>query len=377
MKHLPLLLAAAILSRGLATAAVEKIATPRDGIQPRALVAPDGTLHLLWYQGDARGGDIWHATRHDGKSFGEPVRVNSVPRSAVAAGTIRGAQAVMGKSGRIHVVWNGAMKNKGDRPPLFYSRLAEDGKSFEPQRPMSGDWIMDGGGAVAADGTGRVHVFYHGGNSNIPQEKRSEAGRRVLVRSSDDDGKTFGAERVISPDGAGVCGCCAMQAIASSDGTVIAIYRTASNGGKQRDIASLTSHDGGKTFQHAIVDQWSIAGCPMSSMSLVEGPQGVLGAWEREGQIFLGALGSGKPPTIISPDGPPNQRKHPVLAAGEGKILVAWTEGTGWQKGGTMGWQILEGASLKPTKESGSAPGVKVWSFVSVAPAGKGFVIVE
>jgi hypothetical protein len=216
-------------------------------------------------------------------------------------------------------------------------------------------------------------VFYHGAKGN----GRDEAARRVLVRSSSDDGKTFDAERVISPDGAGVCGCCAMQAIATNDGTVMALYRTASDGGKQRDIASLTSRDGGKTFSHVIMDRWQVAMCPMSSMSLAAGSHGIIAAWEREGQIYVAPAGNAKPAGVVSPDGKPNQRKHPVLAVRGEQVMVAWTEGTSWQKGGGMAWQVLEGSTLAPGKISGSAPGVKVWSFVSAAPTKDGFVIVQ
>jgi len=354
-------------------ASVEILATPGQGIQPRALVASDGSLQLVWYEGSEKGGDVWHAKRIGGNRFSEPVRVNSEPATAVAAGTIRGAQAVMGREGRVHVVWNGAMKHKRDRAPLYYTRMAGDGKAFEPQRAMSGDWIMDGGGAVAADNLGHVLVFYHGDKGG----GRDEAARRVLVRSSSDDGRTFGAERVISPDGAGVCACCAMQAIAADDGTVMALYRTAFDGGRQRDIALLTSHDGGKTFAHTVMDRWRIAACPMSSMSLAAGREGIIAAWEREGQIYVAPAGDAAPGVVVSPEGKPDGRKHPVLAVRGEQVMVAWTEGTGWQKGGGMAWQILEGGALRPSAASGRAPGVKVWSFISAAPRKDGFVIVQ
>lgn len=375
----PLLAAAAvgILSRGVFPAPVEQIATPEGGIQPRALAAADGTLHLVWYQGDARGGNVWHARRPPGREFSRAARVNSEPDTAVAAGTIRGAQAALGKGGRVHVVWNGPTRRKNDRPPLFHARMTDDGRTFEPQRAVSGDWIMDGGGAVAADAAGNVHVFYHGGQAGDPHGRSGESFRRVLVRTSGDEGRTFGPERILSPEGEGVCACCAMQAISTDGGTVIALYRTATDAGRRRDIASLVSRDGGRTFAHSIVDRWAIPACPMSSMSLAATPQGVVGAWEREGQIYLAPITGGKPAALFSPGGGPSQRKHPTLAARGGDLLVAWTEGTGWQQGGSMAWQVLDAATLAPTRTAGSAPGVAVWSFVSAAPVRDGFVIVR
>jgi hypothetical protein len=370
---LPCLISLAVFFTVFTAAAgtVEILPAPEGGIQPRALAAPDGSLHLVWYQGLEKGGDVFYARRVGGRNFTVPVRVNSEPGSAIAAGTIRGAQAVVGKKGRVHVVWNGA-KAVQDAPPqpLFYSRLADDGKSFEPQRAMSGEWIMDGGGAVAADAKGRVYVFYHGGIG------MDELTRRVLVRSSTDEGRTFDSERIISPESSGVCGCCAMQAIATDSGTVIALYRTVSEAGRDRDLAALTSKDGGKTFVHSIMDRWAVATCPMSSMSLAASKRGILAAWEREGQIYVAPAGGGKF-APVSPDGKPKQRKHPVLAVKGDEVMVAWTEGTGWQKGGNMAWQILEGGKLQPAKASGRAPGVKMWSFVSTATTKDGFVIVQ
>jgi hypothetical protein len=42
---------------------VEVLSTPEQGIQPRALVDGKGVLHLLWYAGSAKGGNLFHATR--------------------------------------------------------------------------------------------------------------------------------------------------------------------------------------------------------------------------------------------------------------------------------------------------------------------------
>lgn len=360
-------------------AGVEVTGTPENGIQPRTLVDAGGTLHVVWYAGDARGGDVFHAVRNADKSWSKPVRVNSEAGSAIAAGTIRGAQAVLGRDGFVHVVWNGsgAALPKGSHPPMFYARSPDNGRTFEPQRGISGDWPLDGGGAVAADGAGKVHVFWHGGKA---MRKRGEIERRVFIRTSEDDGRTFGAERPISPDGLGVCGCCAMQALASRDGgSIYVLFRSAFDNGMSRHIVSLVSHDGGKTFANAIVDKWSVAACPMSSMSLVEGRRGIVGAWEREGQVYLGLFenGSTTPTQVVSPEGKAGARKHPVLTVDKsGQTLLAWAEGTGWQKGGSLAWQLFDG-SFKPMTVHGSTSGVPVWSFGSAAAVADGFVMLK
>lgn len=374
-----LLLFAALFPVLAPAASVELSETPEHGLQPRMLVDPHGTLHVLWYAGDSRGGDVFHAVRNPDKSWGTPVRVNSEPGSAIAAGTIRGAQAVLGRDGHIHVVWNGsgAKLPKGSQVPMFYSRSTDNGRTFEPQRAISGDWPLDGGGAVAADAQGHVHVFWHAGKV---MRKGGEMDRRVFLRTSDDDGKNFLAEHAISPAGLGVCGCCAMQALATKDGgSIYALFRSAFDGGMSRHIVSLVSHDGGRSFAHAIVDKWNIAACPMSSMSLLETRRGIAGAWEREGQVFLGLFenGSTTPTQLISPQGEAGQRKHPVLAVNEkGELLLAWTVGTGWQKGGGLAWQLFDG-SFQPMMVRGTTTGVSVWSFGGAAAVADKFVVLK
>jgi hypothetical protein len=45
-----------------------------------------------------------------------------------------------------------------------------------------------------------------------------------------------------------------------------------------------------------------------------------------------------------------------------GDMILVWTEGTGWQQGGDLAWQVYD-KNGQPTKESGRvAGGVPVWS---------------
>jgi hypothetical protein len=42
-----------------------------------------------------------------------------------------------------------------------------------------------------------------------------------------------------------------------------------------------------------------------------------------------------------------------------------WTEGTGWNKGGALAWQVFD-KDGKPTAERGRTDGVPVWSMAAV-----------
>src|ERR1043166_3420329 len=120
---------------------VALVRTPDRGIQPHAAVDEQGVVHLIYYKGDPGGGDVFYVRQEPGQNtFSKPLPVNSQPESAMAAGTIRGAQLALGKGGRVHLVWNGG--NGAARvtvdgqhvTPLLYTRLNDAGTGFEPER---------------------------------------------------------------------------------------------------------------------------------------------------------------------------------------------------------------------------------------------------
>ena len=79
---------------------VRLLRTPQAGLQPQAGIDDRGILHLVYFSGEAHQGDSFYASSPDGgATFAPAVRVNSQPESAIAAGTIRGAQLAIGKAG--------------------------------------------------------------------------------------------------------------------------------------------------------------------------------------------------------------------------------------------------------------------------------------
>ena len=66
-------------------------------------------------------------------------------------------------------------------------------------------------------------------------------------------------------------------------------------------------------------------------------------------------------------------RRHPaVAAAADGRFCVAWAEGTGWNKGGAVAWQVFGPDGTPVAGEAGRADGVPAWGVpaVVVAPDG-------
>jgi hypothetical protein len=315
--------------------------------------------------------------------FSRPLRVNSQQGSANAVGTIRGGQIALGRNGRIHVAWNGSssalplgpINPESGKPgsPMLYTRLDDQGAAFEPQRNlMAHTFGLDGGGTVAADTAGNVYVAWHGKGSGAAA---GEAGRQVWVAESHDSGSTFAAEVPVWNGATGACGCCGMAMFAKSDGTLLALYRSAT-GNVHRDIYLVVSRDRGRSFQGSMVHPWEINACPMSSMSFAESGGTTLAAWETGGQVFYGKVSAEAILKLIAAPGEGKGRKHPRLATNfRGETILLWTEGTGWQRGGALAWQLFD-RSENPIGSRGSAPGAPTWSFgvVTANPDGN-FII--
>jgi hypothetical protein len=377
----PLLLASVLAlstSTDAASEQVQLVSTPDSGIQPQAVMDSQGVLHLIYFKGEAKAGDIFYVRQKpDNDAFSRPLRVNSQPASAIAVGTIRGAQLAIGRNGRMHVAWNGTKRRPNATypgVPMWYTRLNDAGTAFEPQRDLiTSAGGLDGGGSVAADEQGNVYVTWHG---SAPDSAAGEASRAVFVARSTDGGRTFAREKQANPKPTGACGCCGMRAFADRAGNLIVLYRAAS-GMVIRDEVLLVSRDRGDTFEIINSHPWNVASCPMSSASLSGTAAGTIAAWETAGQVYFTAVNAKgfNIGNITSPPGA-GKRKHPVTAAsGKGELLVAWTEGTGWQKGGAVAWQLFD-ASGKPTDAKGRSEGVAVWSLVSaVAREDGSFVI--
>src|SRR5262245_33521287 len=109
MKKIALL--SLVLATATARAEVKLIRTPDSGFQPQAVTDSKGVTHILYHKGDAANGDLFYC-RFGPDGFSRAIRINNVPGSAIAVGTVRGGQLAVGKAGRVHVVWNGSSKAK-------------------------------------------------------------------------------------------------------------------------------------------------------------------------------------------------------------------------------------------------------------------------
>ena len=353
---------------------VELARVPNGGVQPEIAVDEARVVHMVYLAGEPAASNVFYVRSTDGgRSFSRPLRVNSQDGSAVATGTIRGAQIAIGRNGRVHVAWNGSTSAgtipavPGSPPahasmPMLYARTNAAATAFEPQRNLMTRTVnLDGGGSIAADSNGGVYVAWH---ANSAGGQSGEDLRRVWLAASTDDGATFEEERPVSDASTGVCGCCALRLAATRAGELQLLYRAATER-VHRDVYSLVSRDRGRSFVGTRVHPWEINACPMTSMSIAEAGV-VLQAWETDGQVYFKAAGSGDPPKApgAAATSEVRRRKHPRLGVSvDGTVLLAWTEGTSWGRGGALGWQAF-GADGPST--AGTHPGLPAWSFPAV-----------
>ncbi len=354
MKFTPLLLAVVLAFRAHAST-VTILSVPNNGVQPQALVDAQGVLHLVFLAGPAGQSDVFHTTL-DAKTqtFAKPQRINKTQGNAVATGTIRGAQCALGRDGRLHIVWNGTLPAGADgkrRMDVLYTHTKSNG-TFEPERPLMHTGIfLDGGATIAADASGNVYALWHAAPLGTVPGRGGELARTVYVATSHNDGQTFATETPCSASATGVCACCSMRAIALPTGELLALYRSAD--GTSRDMQVLRSTDQAASFTRTELQPWPINACPMSSSSLESTPRGLFAAWETDNTIWMANLASAssKPRCLSS-----NGSKHPSLAQNErGETLIAWAQGTGWQRGGTLAWSLLDadGGEIEKSETQG------------------------
>lgn len=313
-------------------------------IQPQAAVDSKGVIHLVYYKaGRSEGvGNLYYIRLAPGETHAaKAIRVNSQEDTAGSIGTVRTAQLAVGKGDRVHVVWNGLGPiGRNGYPASYqaYTRLNEAGTAFEPQRSVM-TWAtgIDGGGSVAADREGNVYVTWH-----AMANAKDESGRAVFVARSVDSGKTFSKEIRANAEPTGACACCGMRAFADSRDVLYILYRAATHG-VNRDTTLLVSRDRGRTFVEKRLDRWNINACPMSTYSLAEGKNGILASWETGGRVYYATILPGDLAVSVPRPAPGANQKHPfVTAASNGQMLLTWAEGTGWQRGGSLAWQVMD-----------------------------------
>jgi hypothetical protein len=117
----------------------------------------------------------------------------------------------------------------------------------------------------------------------------------------------------------------------------------------------------------------------MSTAAFARGPRGMAAAWETLDQIQWGTIdpATGRVTATRDAPGDAKGRKHPAVAINAaGQAFLAWAEGTGWNKGGSVAWHFFDASGRAIDGAAGRAEGLPAWGTPAAFAAGGEFVIV-
>jgi hypothetical protein len=330
-----------------------------DRANANASIASTGSFVGVTWAARTKDGatDIYAATSRDGGgSFRAPVRVNQVAGQATVSGEQPPRIALLSSPAGnppLVVMWT-AKSSSGTR--LVSARSTDGGQSFGPASVVPGSdasgnrgWesmaVSPNGDPVtvwldhrevparpAGAGSGGTHQHDATTHQSMDGAARAQLSKIFFANLND-----ASSARAIAP---GVCYCCKTSIATGGNGRIVAAWRHVYPG-NIRDIAVITSSDGGRTFAPPIRvsdDNWVLDGCPENGPavaldqgnavhivwpSLVQG----IGGDEPRLALFYATSKDGRRFTKrqeLPTEGVP---RHPQIAVGpRGQIAVAWDE---------------------------------------------------
>lgn len=249
-----------------------------------------------------------------------------------------GGRMVVGPRGRRAVVWE-----DGDER-IRVAVSADGGRTWSAGGLQAGGEQPD---AAWLDGD-RLAVVWPGSGP--------EGEGPLLLATSSDGGRTFGAARPAAPAAPTACTCCRPALAADSAGSLWVAYRTSVAGVK--GLALLRGREDGLQPLPVPSDPWPFRGCPRDGPSLAVAPAGNRAAvlWSRGPELRLASSRDGATFSEAVPLGPGHS--HFAAADASGTLVVGWTADDG------IRLLQVDGPSLpvQPTRAKASlvatAPGV-------------------
>ena len=239
--------------------------TPDQGLQPRLSVDDNGNVHLLYFKKRinrpaSREGNLYYRSYdHETGQFSLPVKVSS---SAFSMQTFSIARASMSitEDGRVHAFWYYPRTSE-----MIYSRSNPERTMFETQRSMVNVFQegIDAGGDIASIGSSVALVW---GAGKLAEEHQ----RTIFARFSNDYGKTFSDEVMVSNPDLGACACCSLAADYAGSSDLVIGYRSAIDGvGRHMQVLTLENISQGITGafygEMSELQEWEASFCPLST----------------------------------------------------------------------------------------------------------------
>ncbi len=276
------------------------------GIHPAVATDPAGVVHVVY----GRGGLIFYATSHDGETYGEPIRVDSM--LGLHLGASRGPQIAATATSVVIA----AIDKAGN---IWAYSLNRTTNKWLPRVPVTDvpDIAKEGFVSLTA-GSGNT---YNAAWLDLRGNKRN----KIVGAHSADGGRTWSANRIVynSPDGT-VCECCQLSEVSQGENVTI-MFRNFLNG--SRDMYLIESTDGGKSFgkAHKLGEgTWKLNACPMDGGGLFVTPNGAVSSvWRRADTLF--SARPGQPETELAIG-----KNAKIVTTPKGDYIVFQREGKIW-----------------------------------------------
>ena len=333
---------------------------------PNLTISDDGKIYVLYQETKKTSVDektnIFLKTSTDkGKSFSEPVRVNSIDGEIALDGRVA-PTIKLGDNNEVYVTWANSRNEPnmfmGKYRQLVFTQSFDDGKSFEPSI-IIGSEELDSGKYfqhMSVDGQGGIHMAWLDGpskkNAKGEMEKDSSRVSGVRYTQSLDGGITFDTTKILDAD---PCPCCNVQTAADGKGNVYVSWRKVFGSGltQVRDMVVAASTDGGKTFSDPVKindDKFQFDGCVHVGAPMTIDSTGTLhiawytGATGRQGMYYATSTDNGqsfsKPLPILTGDWVPPQRIYITIDNAD-TVWLTWEDATGLSANTSM-WKYSD-----------------------------------
>ena len=316
--------------------------TPDQGIQPRLTVDNNGDVHLLYFKKRinrpaSREGNLYYSS-YDQKTgqFTLPVKVSSSAFSMQTFSIARASMAIT-EDGRVHAFWYYPRSSE-----MIYSRSNPERTVFETQRSMVSTFQegIDAGGDIASIGSSVALVW---GAGKLTEEHQ----RTMFARFSDDYGKTFGEEVIVSNPDLGACACCSLATDYKGSSDLIIGYRSAIDGiGRHMQVLTLENTNKGITGAYYKemneLQEWEASFCPLSTNDIERSGEQRWLVFETHNRIIKMELTSQNQASAVGPPFTETRQKNPALAINQvGEQLVVWGEAISHSRGGRLNMKLF------------------------------------
>ena len=316
--------------------------TPDQGLQPRLTVDNNGDVHLLYFKKRinrpaSREGNLYYRSYdHKTGQFTLPVKVSSSAFSMQTFSIARASMAIT-EDGRVHAFWYYPRSSE-----MIYSRSNPERTVFETQRSMVSIFQegIDAGGDIASIGSSVALVW---GAGKLTEEHQ----RTMFARFSDDYGKTFGEEVIVSNPDLGACACCSLATDYKGSSDLIISYRSAIDGiGRHMQVLTLENTNKGITGAYYKemneLQEWEASFCPLSTNDIERSGDQRWLVFETHNRIIKMELTSQNQASAVGPPFTETRQKNPALAINqEEEQLVVWGEAISHSRGGRLNMKLF------------------------------------